>query len=262
MQVTDKAALITGGGTGVGRATALELARRGCRVAVNYSKSAAEAGQTVAELRSLGVSAIALQGSVAHDTDCRRLVAQTVQELGQLDILVNSAGTTQFIANDDLEAVPDDVWERIFAVNLKGPFQMARAAKSAILAAGGGDIVNVSSVAAFAGHGSSIPYCASKGALNTLTVSLARVLAPKIRVNAVAPGFIAGRWLQNGLGEKYESTKAAYESQVPLGRVCEPEDIASVIVGLITGSDLVTGQVVVCDAGMSLGAGRASVGAR
>lgn len=262
MNVQGKSALITGGGTGVGRATALELARRGCNVAVNYSRSAAEANQTADEMKSLGVGGLALQGNVASDADCRRLVAETVAAFGRLDILVNSAGTTQFIANDDLEAVPDDVWERIFSVNLKGPFQMARAAKGPMIASGGGEIVNVSSVAAYAGHGSSIPYCASKGALNTLTVSLARVLAPHIRVNAVAPGFIAGRWLQNGLGDQYEKTKAAYEKQVPLGRVCVPEDIAAVIVGIVAGSGMVTGQVVVCDAGLGLGSGRASVGAR
>lgn len=262
MDVHGKAALITGGGTGVGRATAVMLAKLGCHVAVNYSRSADEAAQTVERLKAIGVNAVAIQGDVADDAACREVVAAAVRAFGRLDVLVNNAGTTQFIDNEDLEAVPDEAWEQILAVNLKGPFQMTRAAKPAMLQSGGGEVVNVSSVAGFAGHGSSLPYCASKGALNTLTISLARVLAPHIRVNAVAPGFITGRWLKNGLGEKYESTKAAFEEQNPLGRVCEPEDVASVIVNFITGSDLVTGQILRCDGGMSLGTKRVSVGQR
>jgi len=250
MKLEGKAALVTGGGTGVGRATALALARRGCAVAVNYSRSRDEAEATAAEARAQGVAAVAVQADVAEDADCRRLVETAVGELSRLDVLVQSAGATSFIPHPNLEDVKDEDWDRILAVNLKGAFQCARAARAPMEAAGAGAIVNVSSVAGIAGVGSSIPYCASKAALNSLTVTLARALAPRIRVNAVAPGFITGRWLAGGLGDAYEAVKGAMEAKVPLGRVCDPEDVADVILSLVAGADLVTGQVVPVDGGM------------
>lgn len=250
MNIEGKAAIVTGGGTGVGRATALALARGGCSVLVNYSRSREEAEQTAAEVKALGVKGIAVQADVADDGACRKMVDQAVAAFGGLHVLVNSAGTTRFIALDKLDDVQTDDWERIFAVNVRGPFQCIRAAKAPMLASGGGAIVNVSSVAAVLGSGSSIPYCASKAALNNLTVAMAKLLAPKIRVNGVAPGFIAGRWLEQGLGPAYERVKAAHEERLPLGRVCQPEDVAAVILGLVTGSDLVTGQTIPCDSGM------------
>lgn len=250
MNIQGKAAIVTGGGTGVGRATALALARGGCSVLVNYSRSRAEAEQTAADVSALGVKGIAVQADVADDAACRRMVSEAFAAFGALHVLVNSAGTTRFIALDKLDKVQTEDWEQIFAVNLRGPFQCIRAAKEPMLASGGGAIVNVSSVAAVLGSGSSIPYCASKAALNNLTIAMARLLAPKIRVNGVAPGFIAGRWLEQGLGKVYDKVKAAHEERLPLGRVCQPEDVASVILGLITGSDLVTGQTIPCDSGM------------
>jgi 3-oxoacyl-[acyl-carrier protein] reductase len=250
MQVEGKAALITGGGTGVGRATARALARLGCHVAVNYSRSQTEAEETAAELRSIGVRAVAVQADVAEDADCRRLVESTVKELGRLDVLVQSAGATSFIPHADLDRVGDDDWSQILNVNLKGPFQCARAARKPMQDAGAGAIVNVSSIAGIAGVGSSIPYCASKAALNNLTLTLARALAPRIRVNAVAPGFITGRWLEAGLGAGYEPIKKAMEGRAPLQKVCSPEDVADAILGFVTGSDLVTGQVLVVDGGL------------
>ena len=209
MDLQGKAAIVTGGGTGVGRATGLALARRGCSVLVNYSRSAAEAEQTAAEIEALGVRALPVQADVADDDACRRLADTAVRELGRLDVLVNNAGTTVFVPHADLDGVGADDWTRVLGVNLIGPFQMARAARGAMEAAGGGAIVNVSSVAGLAGIGSSIPYCASKAGLNVLTVILARSLGPKIRVNAVAPGFITGRWLAGGLGGAYEPVKKA-----------------------------------------------------
>ena len=163
---------------------------------------------------------------------------------------MNNAGTTLFVPHSDLEAVDDEGWSRVLQVNVLGPFHCARAARAPIEAAGGGEIVNVSSVAGIAGVGSSIPYCASKAALNNLTITLARVLAPKIRVNAICPGFITGRWLEQGLGAGYEPIKKAMEQKAPLGRVCDPEDVANAILAIITGSDLVTAQVTAIDAGM------------
>lgn len=253
MEIKGKSAIVTGGGTGVGRATALALARGGCSVLVNYSRSRDEAEQTAADVSALGVKGLAVQADVADDAACRRMVAQAVAAFGGLHVLVNSAGTTRFIAADKLDDVQTEDWERIFAVNLRGPFQCIRAAREPMLASGGGAIVNVSSVAAVLGSGSSIPYCASKAALDNLTVAMARLLAPQIRVNGVAPGFIAGRWLEQGLGKAYDRVKEAHEARLPLGRVCQPEDVAAVILGLITGSDLVTGQTIPCDSGMLLG---------
>ncbi len=250
MDVEGKAAIVTGAGTGVGRATALRLAGLGCSVLINYTRSKREAEETAAEVASRGVGAIAVEADVADDAACRSMAEQAVQAFGRLDILVNNAGTTSFIPHAELERVSDADWDRILAVNLKGPFQCSRAAKAAMERSGGGEIVNVSSVAGIAGVGSSIPYCASKAALNNLTLTLARIFAPAIRVNAVAPGFITGRWLQGGLGGAYDTVKSAMEARVPLGRVSDPEDIAEAITSLITGSDLVTGQVLVCDGGM------------
>jgi|SRR5580704_7716467 3-oxoacyl-[acyl-carrier protein] reductase len=252
MQVEGKAAIVTGGGTGVGRETALLLARRGCHVAINYSRSKQEAEATGHEVESIGVRCIVVQADVADDEACRRLVQQTVDRFGRLDILVNNAGTTEFIRHTDLDSVSTEIWERIFAVNVVGPFQCARAAKEALTVARG-EIVNVASTAGINAIGSSIPYCASKAALINMTMSLARALAPHIRVNAVAPGFITGRWLQNGLGPIYDRVKTAAESRVPLRRVCDPLDVAEAILGFIEGSDLVTGQTLVCDGGMTLG---------
>lgn len=253
MELEGKAALVTGGGTGVGRATALALGARGCAVAVNYSRSEAAAEATAAEIREAGGRALAVRADVAEDAECRALVERAVSELGRLDLLVNNAGTTTFVPHAELEKVTDADWDRILAVNLKGPFQCARAARSALEEGDGGEVVNVSSVAGLSGTGSSIPYCASKAALNIVTVTLARALGPAVRVNAVAPGFITGRWLREGLGESaYGAVKQSLEERVPLRRVCEPEDVRDAILSLVEGSDLVTGQVLVCDGGMTI----------
>ena len=248
-----KAALVTGSGTGVGRATALALAAGNCAVAVHYQRSQDEAEAVVAQIVSAGGRAVALQADVADDAQCRRLVEQAVEALGRLDILVNSAGTTRFVPHGALERVTDDDWNRILGVNLKGPFQCIRAARPHLEAAGNAEVVNVASIAGIAATGSSIPYAASKAALINLTISLARALAPTIRVNAVAPGFITGRWLEEGLGEQYDAVKQRVEGRTPLGRVCDPQDVADAILAIITGSDLVTGQTVVVDGGMLIG---------
>ncbi len=252
MELAGKAAIVTGGGTGVGRATALSLAARGCAVLVNYSRSAREAEATAREVEALGVRALAVRADVADDNACRRMVEQGLAAFGRLDVLVNNAGTTVFVPHHDLDGVEPEAWDRVFGVNVRGAFQCARAARAALTAGEGGEIINVSSVAGIAGIGSSIPYCASKAALNSLTVTLARVLAPQIRVNGVAPGFITGRWLQEGLGDAYEVVKRKVEENVPLGSVCEPEDVAAAILSLITGSDLVTGHTLPVEGGMLL----------
>jgi 3-oxoacyl-[acyl-carrier protein] reductase len=243
MQVEGKTALVTGGGTGVGRATALSLARLGCHVAVNYSRSGAEAEETAAAVQALGVRGIAVKADVAQDAACRRLVETTVKELGRLDVLVQSAGTTRFIPHGDLDEVGDDDWKRIFDVNVKGPFQCARAARKPMLDAGAGAIVNVSSIAGIGGVGSSIPYCASKASLNNLT-PLPAPSRPR-RVNAVAPGFITGRWLE---GARATGVKKAMEARA-LRKVCEPEDSPPPS-WASHGIRSRTGQILVVDGGL------------
>jgi 3-oxoacyl-[acyl-carrier protein] reductase len=253
VEIEGKAAIVTGAGTGVGRATALALAARGCSVVVNYSRSRVDAERTAAECSKLGVIALPYQADVAVDADCRRMVEATLAELGQLDILVQSAGTTVFVPHQNLDAVSAEDWQQIMAVNVVAPFQMARAARAALERSGSGEIVMISSVAGITGTGSSIPYCASKAALNNLVITLARALAPKIRVNGVAPGAITGRWLKQGWGESYDAIMKGVSERVPLGRPSEPEDIAAAVLGLIAGSDMVTGHMLVCDGGMTLG---------
>ena len=252
MDLNGKVALITGASRGVGAAAALQLAKRGCHVAINCSRTTDRANEVAAQCQALGVRTAVVQGDVSSDVDCRRIVAETVEALGQLDILINNAGTTRFIDFQDLDDVKDEDWERILSVNLKGPFQCARAARPALEASGFGVIVNTASVAGMTGVGSSIPYCASKAAVINLTLSLARTLGPKIRVNAVAPGFIEGEWLQDGLGENYESVRAKKAGEGLLDSVSTPKDIAAGILSMIT-CQKVTGHVLTVDTGHTIG---------
>lgn len=250
MQIDGKVALITGGGAGVGRAMALALARRGCAVALSHIEPMrAATEQTATEIAALGVRSLAVPCDVTRDGDCREMVAKVVSEFGKLHILVNNAGVTRFIPHTALDQLQDDDWDFILGVNVKGVFHCARAAWKAIVASGGGEIVNIASIAGYNGAGSSIPYAVSKGGVITLTMALARVMGPHVRVNAVAPGFVEGEWMKRGLGERYEQARDGWARQVPLGKVCRPEDVAEAILSLITGSDLVTGQTLVCDGG-------------
>jgi NAD(P)-dependent dehydrogenase (short-subunit alcohol dehydrogenase family) len=253
MQLDGKSAIVTGGGTGVGRETALMLAKKGCQVAINYSRSKSEAEATGRDIEAAGGRALVLQADVADDAACRGFVAEALARFGRLDILVNNAGTTRFIPHRNLDAVTAEAWQQILAVNLIGPFQLARAAQESLTAAHG-QIVNVASTAGVNATGSSIPYCASKAALINMTMALARVMAPNVRVNAIAPGFITGRWLEQGLGPAYDRTKTAVETRSALKRVCDPIDVARAILSLLEGSELITGQTLVCDGGMTLGA--------
>jgi 3-oxoacyl-[acyl-carrier protein] reductase len=249
MNLEGKAALVTGGGVGVGRAVALDLARRGASVAVNYSRSAAEAESVVAEIGKLGARAIAVQADVGRDDQARAMVEKAKKAFGRLDVLVNNAGVTRFIDHADLEKVGIEDWDFIFRTNVWGTFVSTRAAAPAIKQAGGGAVVNVSSVAGVYGTGSSIPYCASKAAINNMTVTLARALAPTVRVNAVAPGFVDTRWWSER--EHKDAIKELAAAASPLKKICQPEDVSKVVLDLVT-SDLITGQVLVVDGGMGI----------
>jgi 3-oxoacyl-[acyl-carrier protein] reductase len=246
MNPRGKVALVTGGGTGIGRATALLLAERGADVAVNYSRSDAEARDTVDALSRLGRRAIAIRADVSDDAQVRRMVTEVVERLGRLDVLVNNAGWTRQIDLKDLEAVDDATWERTLAVNVKGSFYCIRAAAPHLKADGDGVIVNVSSLAGLMGQGSSLPYTVSKAALNRLTRALTRVLAPEVRINAVAPGVVDTRWVA-----KMESFVRSGRMQTPLRRIARPEDVAEVIVAIVADMGFVTGQIIPVDGGLS-----------
>lgn len=180
------------------------------------------------------------------------MVERAREAFGSVDVLVNNAATTVFVGFNDLEGMTEEHWDRILAVNLKGPFFCARAVAGPMKEAGAGAIVNVSSVAGIRAVGSSIAYAASKAGLINLTIALARVLAPEVRVNCVAPGFIDSRWLRQGLGQVFEPAKQRTSERTPLGRVSTPEDIAQVVLSLIEGADFVTGQTVTVDGGNSI----------
>ena len=253
MSGTQKAAIITGAGTGVGAATAKWLAHHGYDVMINYSRSAPAAEAVVTECREIGCDAVAVQGDVGNDDDCRRMAAEAFKRWGKINALVNSAGTTQFVSMSDLDALNAEDFERVFRVNVIGPYQMSRAVAPHMRVTGGA-IVNVSSIGALTGNGSSYAYSSSKAALNTLTLSLARNLAPEIRVNAVMPGMIEGRWLREGLGDAaYERMKAQWTNAAALGTISTPEQIAETIGWLVTKAEVITGQLLTVDGGMMLG---------
>jgi 3-oxoacyl-[acyl-carrier protein] reductase len=249
VDVRGKAAIVTGSATGMGRSTALMLAELGCNVVVNYTRSEQEARDTAAEVEKRGAQALLLRADVSSDADCRRMVQATLDRWGRLDALVNNAGTTYFVPHRDLEALTDEMWDRTFAVNVKGAFFMCRAAAEPLRATGQGAIVNVSSTAGIRAGGSSIPYAASKAALNNLTISLARVLAPEVRVNCVAPGFIDTRWLAQGYGDRFDAMREAQKQTTPLRDAGRPEHMAQAVVSMIAGMDWVTGQTIVVDGG-------------
>jgi 3-oxoacyl-[acyl-carrier protein] reductase len=254
MELNGAVCIVTGAATGIGAACAQRLAARGARVAIDYSRSEGEAHAVAAACEALGAESIVVRADVASDADCRRLAQAALDRWGRIDALINNAGTTKFAAHDDLEALDAQDFQRIFAVNVIGAFQMTRAVAPAMKQRGAGAVVNISSVAGVMGNGSSIAYGASKGALNTMTLSLARALGPEIRVNAVCPGLVDTRWIKAGLGDGYEAAKRGYERATPLGSVLTPEDIADVAVWLLEGASKITGEVMLVDGGLHLGA--------
>jgi 3-oxoacyl-[acyl-carrier protein] reductase len=243
-----KVAIVTGSASGIGAATAIELSRRGWSVLVNYSKSEAEAKAVAAKC----VDALVVRADVGDDAQCRGLAQAALDKWGRIDALVNNAGTTKFVKHPDLEGLSADDFLRIYRLNVVGPFQMVRACSAALKAAKGG-IVNVSSVAAQLGAGSSVAYAASKAALNSMTFSLARVLGPEVRVNAVCPGYVDTPWQHNGLGMEGANKAAAhYAGMVPLKDFATPEDVAGTIVWLVEGARQVTGETIYVDGGMHI----------
>jgi 3-oxoacyl-[acyl-carrier protein] reductase len=252
-------AIVTGSASGLGAATAAILAKGGgARVVVNYSNSKAEAEATADLCRDAGAEVVVAQGDVSRDEDCKRIVAAAAP-WGRLDALINNAGTTKHVPHDKLDDLSADDFQRIYAVNTIGPYQMIRAAR-ALLEAGSkvsgrpSAVVNVSSVAGISGGGSSVAYAASKGALNTMTLSLSRALAPSIRVNTVCPGYIDTPWFTKGRGEAgAKLVRDSVVAKVPLKVASTAEDIAQLVCFLASAaSSNMTGEVVRMDAGMHL----------
>jgi 3-oxoacyl-[acyl-carrier protein] reductase len=247
MDLQGKVAIVTGGGTGIGKAIAKLLAAASAHVVVNYSRSEAEATATAKELETNYVQALPLKADVSSAVEVAALVEQTERTLGRIDVLVNSAGYTQFVAMRDVDALSEAVWDRTFAVNVKGIWLCAKAAAPAMRRAGGGAIVNVTAVGGLKVSGSSMAYAVSKAAAIHLTKCLAFALAPEIRVNAVAPGLVVTRWWDHASEEELSQMRASF----PLKRAVEVEEVATAALELIR-NDAITGQTLAQDAGFLL----------
>ncbi len=255
--------VITGASTGLGRAIAVETARRGAGlVVVNYAHSAEEAEETARLVEAAGAKAALVQGDVAEDADCRK-IAEAASSTGRIDALFNNAGVTKFAPNHaDLDAVNAEDFLRLYSVNVVGAFQMVRAARSLLEAAPSpGAVVNTASIAGVVGNGSSVPYAASKGAMTTMTLSLARALAPRIRVNAIFPGVIDTPGFKSMDADRVERLRAGAAAATPLKVASTAEDVAGAAVFLASpASRHVTGETLLVDAGLHLGG--ASLGMR
>jgi len=252
-----RGAIVTGASSGIGAAVAVELARRGVDVLVNYVQNRTAAEAIAASCRTHGVRAEVAQGDVAADADCRAVAAAALAAFGRIDYLVNNAGVSKFVAHAKLDGLDAVDFARIFAVNVTGAFQMIRAALPALTASGHGAVVNVASIAGTCGIGSSVAYAASKAALLNMTVTLARALAPAVRVNAVAPGFVDTPWHVAGMGEeRYRKAIAHVTEGTPLQAVTQPADVAEPIVWLLERAGHVTGETMHVDAGLHLRMGQ------
>lgn len=258
---TGPVTIITGAASGVGAATARLLAGRGHRILLHYHRSEASALEVMAECVAAGTDAISVPGDVADDAVCRTLARRAMERWGRIDGLVQCAAMTRFVPLSEMERVDAQEFIDLYRVNAIGPFQMARAVAPHMQA--GASIVCVSSIAGQLGSGSSFPYVLSKGALNALTLGLARTLAPKIRVNAVLPGMIDGRWMREGIGEEaFARVSGQFAAHALTGRICTNEEIAAAIGWLLDPACVMTGQLMVVDGGFSLGQPPPSAGAR
>ena len=254
MNLKSAVCIVTGSAVGVGAACAVQLAKKGARVVINYSKSEKEARDTQAQCHAAGSETILVQGDVAQDADCKRIAQAALDKWGRIDGLINNAAITKFVDQRDLDGLDANDFQRLYAVNVIGPYQMTRAAAPA-LEKQGGSVVMISSMSGIVGIGSSNAYVASKGALNTMTLALARSLAPKVRVNAVCPGLIETRWhtarFQNT--DDYAKFVDKYAENVALGKACNAADVAEVAVWLIESGGMITGEMIKVDGGAHLG---------
>lgn len=249
-----KVAIITGSSSGVGAATAKLLASQGCHVLINYNSSIEGAEATAADCQQFGGETLICQGNVADDKACRDIAAAAMDKWGHIDVLVNNAGTTKFVDHSDLDGLDANDFQHIYGVNVIGAYQMIRAVNATMQAQEeGGVVVNVASTAAVTGIGSCVAYAASKGAMVTMTLSLARSLGPKVRMNAVCPGFIEGEWLREGFGEeKYQQMMDYNRRNSALGLTATADTVADAILHFIAGPQIVTGETLMVDGGRHL----------
>ena len=243
-------ALITGAATGIGRAAAVALAEAGYDVAINYSRSEEAARETAALAQAKGAKTLLFQCDVSDDPSVRKMLAAVEQEFGRLDALVNNAGTTSNVKPSDFEAMTAEEWDRVFAVNVRGMFQVTRAA-APLFKAARGSVVNTASIVGLRPGPQPLPYAASKAAVVSLTKLLALNLAPDVRVNAVAPGWMEGDWMKRMLADRYDDLMARRAKSTPLRRCATAEDVAEVIVNLITSNRFVNGEIIVIDGGFA-----------
>jgi 3-oxoacyl-[acyl-carrier protein] reductase len=245
-----KAALVTGAATGIGRSAVLALAHAGYDVLVNYSSSEAAARETAAAAKKLGVQALLAKCDVSDEPGVRSMLAQLKEAFGRLDVLINNAGTTASWKPKDLDTLSLEEWDRVFAVNVRGLFQVTRAAVP-LLREAKGCIVNTASIVGLRPGPQPLPYAASKAAVINLTKTLAWNLGPEIRVNAVAPGWMEGDWMKRMLKDKYEDLMGKRAKSTPLRRVVTADDVAETMMGLVQSNRFVTGEVIVIDGGFS-----------
>jgi 3-oxoacyl-[acyl-carrier protein] reductase len=246
MKLQDRVAVVTGGGTGIGRGISLAFGREGAKVVVNYSKSRDDANAAVAEICAAGGSAIALASDVSIDAEARAMMEDVGGRFGRIDVLVNNAGWSTRIPHERLEDLTDEIWNRTLDTNLRGAFYCMRAAAPWLRKQPGSAIINVASVAGLTGSGSSIAYAASKGGLLTMTKSLARVLAPDVRVNAIAPGFVRTRFA-NWPSSAFDDGEAI----TPMGKLPTADEIGAMAVYLAADATATTGETIVVDGGLS-----------
>lgn len=245
-ELQNKVAIVTGGGTGIGRATSLLLASRGVTVVVVYSRSEEDAGDTVSQIRAAGGKATAHKTNVAINDEVVHMTNYVAHTHGRIDYLVNNAGITRQLPFAELDQITDEIWDELYAVNVKGAFNCCRAAALHLKKNPGSSIVNIGSIAGETGYGSSLPYATTKAALHGLTRSLARALAPDTTVNCLAPGAVRTRWWEGN-----EEKMRALSGNVALQRVSTPEDIAESVLMLLRAASM-TGQIIRADNGQTL----------
>lgn len=246
MKLKEKVGVVTGGGTGIGRGICLRFAREGAAVVVNYSKSKTRAMEVVTAINGFGGRAFAIQADVSDDGEARRLIEETLERFGRLDVLVNNAGWTRYVPHRELDQLSEEILERTWGINVKGPIYCIRAAVPHLQASGTGSIINTTSIAAYTASGSSIIYCAAKAALASLTKSLARALAPEIRVNAIAPGFV-----DTGFVNWTPEVREQLKRHTRLGQQITPEDMGDAAVYLAADANATTGQTILVDGGVA-----------
>jgi len=251
MTTSRKAALVTGAATGIGRSAVLALARAGYDVAINYSSSEKAARETTATAEKLSAKTLVVRCDVSDEPGVRAMAKKIEETFGRLDVLVNNAGTTASWKPKDLETLSLDEWDRVFAVNVRGLFQVTRAVLYLLRKGESPCIINTASIVGLRPGPQPLPYAASKAAVVNLTKTLAWNLGPEIRVNAVAPGWMEGDWMQRMLKDKYEDLMGKRARATPLKRVVTADDVAETMMSLIQGNRFVTGEVIVIDGGFT-----------